>query len=1600
AHMESSARAPERSLRQCLAHALDGNGTRSAGCLDRLTVKGMDTFPPPSSLEAKASRCLLFEQLLKGGRRKQERLLVPDLATNWFRKQKVYVDKLSTEELADLSSGLANQNECYELQYSCDCLEEKKCSDQMRHHQNSCSCCGCPESAEAQATQNTAMASQCLPLTEPKSRNPFLLNSDATMEEKYSKCPLHPRDTNDGSGNSCQQSNDRSSYNRLLQAMDRHCPSTRRSEPIPPRLRRKYDLRHAPQRRLDPTAFRRISPEFFRILDAYETAMSESCPLYGISMHHWGNPTECCPCEEQTCTWEKQHFLGDDSVATARLSPYRLPGLNRQPEEGSEEYDMQQEEEHPEHRRSRQLSTVSNYSSTKSDLDEMRQLGFDTEEQQEYLKQQQQELEQQQKELKQQQQQLQQQHQQQLKQQQQELQKQQQQLQQQQQKLQQKLGAIQQVPKIPKKRRDWRNCFRQSPVSKYTMACVNAYTPAHPSLAPLPHCPPTPSSLTPDSSLTAASSSFTPSCSIPPAPSIPPASIPPNESCLCVPLSSSCTLPNVSNQKESFFGNLSGLCRRVNRPLYDLGTNFQQIRAKYAKKQQTKLQRRQESQAGMDHSPKLFVSVPAPCIWQKVKRQLPPDYPETEMQAEDSSTTLMPPVNESYTQSGLGGEEEDDDDDEEEEEEDEQQQQQQQKEEEQQQKEEQKDEEPEETKQEQEQQQVAEDALQAELPTIPTKEHNIQYQVPTIKAAPEESASKPPIRRKQSTESDYAKCGYRPRAFYLGNDYYQLMRRVARPRPSKERLKRKKASEQVNTRARQKPIKDQCQSRPKEQFKPNFKPLKPNAKKPCTAMASEQKSICLKSAIERPKLSSWRTVKPKKIVQRQSTKTLPEDPPPDPEDTCNCGCLDIIEKQAPIETDIPLTVFQEHTETPMNPQPSSSGFVSSQYANQEMIPSCSQPATSPSSQPATSPSSQQLTSTCSLMTTPVTCCSPMIPIRKPSSIRKCVSNTQTSTTLSLEPPMQQRSPTRKMRGRSRTPTRRRERKPCCYCQTLKRSPVAPKKQFRKRATSCGSSSSGGRTQTQRDRSSSGYRYSQSEASPALSFAPPPPPPPPQHMASGRRFYTDTQPGMAAKRKFSSRSLHTTCSIRALSSNTDSIRCPCAPAPSVASVEPPPDSFKEDPEHQQHQEHQEHQQHQQHQEHQHHQEHQQQCPAQPPPYKFKMFSNKPLLFKNTLRWEEHEHRYARTRLRTNRPTPPPRQDVYYANAIKRNQGVGWQPIEQRHNYNNHNAFYCPEENYQRWRNEPYCRQQCQPVQETLADPRTLRNQPYPNVLAYQQHINSSHVPRTEQDGAIAAAAQGLRGLVQALGGPRHRSQHEEREYSQEMMESASQSCYNGEEAMEQQENFSYRTGTSCLCSDNPNDESMTSGSTCLRGSTWSERTWSSMEASPERLRTGITAERSARERRRGPDSGALISFHSGMNFRSNPLAGQRMRCDHQRYRQAGGSSPVNQDKEELQQQPGPKPTPLAIFLDELRAKHDARQNLSRSRPNQTKPRKVEKTVETESSSSDDCADADDSLDTRRHTSKGKSMVIPATYTGLLEEQVINEYLPRPSYKRRT
>ncbi|KAH8345242.1 hypothetical protein KR059_011616 [Drosophila kikkawai] len=1449
---ETKARAPERALRQYLAHALEQpqpNCTRSAGCLDRFLAKGLDNFPPSPPLKAKPSRCLLFEQLLSGCRRKQERLLVPDLATNWFRKQKIYVDKLSAEELAALSSGLASRDESH-------CLEERKCPEQPRR---------CPDGGGL-------VSAECLPITGPKSRNPFLMDSGATLEERQTNCLLGSKDTSkEGS---------------------RDCLSPRRTEPM--LNRRKNDLRKAPHRRLDPAAFRRISPEFFCLLDAYETAMSESCPLYGIPMDSW-DERKASSVEEEA--WQKQHCLGDEAVATAVVSPYRLAGQNsRPPEEEVEDEEMQLEK-----------------ASSKSGYEEERQL--ELQQKQEQLKQQQEQiqLEQQEKQekLKQQQEQLQmelQEKQEQLKEQQEQLKQQQEQLVQQQQQLQEQLEGTAAAPKrpakTPKKRRcNWCSCFRPSTTMQFRNAYSNAYLPGlYAQAPPKPRLLRTPS--------------------LPPAPLssnlylMPHQRLPPTASSLYTPLSSGCTLCSSSNRKKHILGGLTGLCKRVTNPGRHLLYNLHHNRAKYAKQQQIQPKRHLTPQEGLDQAgvPQLFISTPAPCTWKKVKRKLPMTDQVKEMQAEDSTTTLKPSVYE---------------------------------------------------KEEQQQQQQQEELSKltsdqslnfhtppsectlAGFPQVPgdsrssvsfeqepARTLSITHQcecdwssrdtqdIPieatelqqadasgynhqgqpsrsrkskpsqaaaylsneTQESANEELPPRAPkltMPRRQSLYTLHPFSGFRPRGLHWGNDYQQLMQRVARPRLNNRRIKRKKISDQVAPKTKPKP-RAPSQPKPKPTSKPKTK-LKPKPKVASATTAPAQNTQDPQPTNDDPPrlCSQQSSMNPIQICRRQSTRTLLEDPSPAQPEPSDCAC-------------------QNQAESPMSSEQSSMDFVScvttSKSQDQRGIPSTESHSDTESQTRRRRPF-----------------CSPWADYERSHQSL----HSKASSGCSCWPPQETRQNPSQDVPSSRPSFRRR----CLPNQWL-----PP-------AMACLSS---GHASQRSSFETPGQVYNYAPIQPMLSFAPMQPETsfeaaqpaassvePSEHITRGRRYYTETQPGRATGNKFSCRSMHTTCSIRALSSNTDSMRCPCAPAPSVASVEPPPEEEEE----------------QQQQEQEQYYRHQEPCPPSPPDSGFKICSNKTSFLKNTMRWEEQEHRYTHTRLRTKRPPP----DEYYSSG--------------------NNSFYRPEPpSYQRWDNDFYC----QPGQESFPDARPW-HQPYTYALGHQVQpdFNSLNAQRADREGAIAAAAQGLRGLVQAMGGPRHRSRHSR---------CSLDSCYQPQTGRD----------SSCLYSDwlghQPQRESLTSGSYYSRGSGAGERTWSSREASAARFSRGSTAKRSAREGRRGPDSGAFISFGSGMDFRGEPLTSPRTMCSRSRRRRTGGSSRVKKVEHEQEE----KPTALAIFLDELKAKHDATQILSQGRS----PPEITERTGRESSSSENCADP------------SKRMAIPTTYTGLLEEQIINEYLPRPRHRRRT
>ncbi|TDG42681.1 hypothetical protein AWZ03_010901 [Drosophila navojoa] len=372
------------------------------GCQERFVANEMQKFPPCDSsiAERHFAFCLckkhsqrqtslsrrrtpgqrMFEQLLVNDG-KPERLLVPDLATDWFRKQKVFLDKVTSKE--QLQMQLAMQLEDFPSQFKpsvCDC---KRCScngpkvpesiqyldycqelrrrrqhlQRQRHHKRLDELlCDChnpptwphakrqrvgqseqplgneqakpkpkpeaelepepdPEPAESsKANKITVCPTQiagCMPDTSAEGTR---FTGGLSMRSKDKICPMYPHRTC-----CCLRARRRKSCGCIYQAdgqpMGDECiAACRRFESPLPRLRQKYNLREVPQRRLNPACFRRISPEFYGLLQSYEDGMSKRYPLYGVPLRCWCKTMPCCGCEQPATDVCEQPCLGDQGL--------------------------------------------------------------------------------------------------------------------------------------------------------------------------------------------------------------------------------------------------------------------------------------------------------------------------------------------------------------------------------------------------------------------------------------------------------------------------------------------------------------------------------------------------------------------------------------------------------------------------------------------------------------------------------------------------------------------------------------------------------------------------------------------------------------------------------------------------------------------------------------------------------------------------------------------------------------------------------------------------------------------------------------------------------------------------------------------------------------------------------------------------------------------------------------------------------------------------------------------------------------------------------------------------------------------------------------
>ncbi|XP_039499165.1 uncharacterized protein LOC120456403 [Drosophila santomea] len=1487
--MEPCDPGPERAMRQYLTRLLETGTSRSTGCLDRFVQKGMSNFPPQSSaLEGKTSRCSLFEQLLSGESRKSERLLVPDLATEWFRKQKVFLDKLSPEELAALSDGLAVR-------------------DSKKTQPVSKSGAVAPIASQMKdAEESEGKVATCIPTTEPRdgNGNPFLLGN-AQAQEVHSKGAKRRRFHWERAGHrcpvrrgscSCLKRRAGASCDCLFQAdgqpMASDClEAALRTEPLLPCLRRKFDLRQAPQRRLDPARFRRISPEFYRILASYEAAMSESCPLYGISMHHWGDTEPCCPCGERH-TNAKQRFLGDDSVATSVLAPSWPPLESRPMEDNKQPAKKQAERKGSKSlkEKSEKLKKCCCTNDTcpneccavtkgtgKKQMDDS-STSEDEREEQWRRKQVDKQVEKADDQ------------------------------------------RVRQVDKQPHKadgqrvrqvdsgqtaqslspsenrhperwqgrrsenqqerqqanperRRRFPYCFHRQSQSYRA-----AYAPSH--FSPLSSYPsdlpaPTNPSASAPTSLPASSTASTPASSSS-SPEMP-------RECQC------------RHQPRGILSGFTGICKRCIEPgrhlLYNLNANYQQNRERYGQMRQNKKR------------PFHIASQPAPCSWQKSKGYscnerieqgdssitLRPQslaetrfqncHPDSEVMRGQANSEQSLPFRTPASERTLAGW----------------------------------------------------DPVQQEQPHLEVA----QCQPDCKCALPQQSFQLPPVSnctfalaeaqqevlqsvkvaRKSSSELDYLKCGHRVRACYLANDFHQLMKRVARKRPraksSSPPSTAKAAIRQQSTEASgassSERSKIQAKSHAKPIITPRSKPRILGALLP-EEFTAKRLSITNSATV---KLRSLRKVKKKK-----------QDREPKKENYSMCR----------VEGDV------QDQKLPSSSQVGYSSKSSSKASSRGTSPK-SQRAAKSSNRSASKERSQKRPSSCSSSSR--------------SSQRERSSSGQRWAA---------------QHGVPDTPSTS---DASYWTQKRSREPAKQSEQRQRFQSNSTYPSHSDVYSSQYSRVQSPYRSSALKSSTrkaAIQYQASLPSTAPRHLETGRRYYTDTQPGggeVAGGARCSCRSLRSTTSIRALSSNTDSVRCPCAPAPSVASVDPAQEVQVHVAGEQQ-------------------DEHSCCCRYHTPPLDAAYLQpsstptpppcacrrHKAMLFSDAMRWQPQQHHHARTLLRTQRPPPPPSPSPPPAPALLKHQHLLMFPQYPQYHVENAAVERTPEwlpeyqapghypsNASQRWEDSPYC------TQNNYLMPDSPRNNSYAGQSTYQESLGGNRA------GAIRAAAQGLRGVVQALGGTRSRSRHNPQlDCHQQSGYSQEQNPINLEPGPYQnQVRVLHSNAVSHLQAQAANNHMDDEASLYTRPSTSTH-----YENYP--LRNEIPSSCNARRSMERDQS----------TFR---MEGGR--------RQAAGCSSLSDKPQKLSH-----PTPLAMFFESLRAKHAA------SAIPTTKQSLVNDCSDSmPSSSSDDEADADDSLDWRHRHRQLRSpsqdtMVIPPTYTGLLEEQVLGEYLPSPRCKRRT
>ncbi|KAL7744445.1 hypothetical protein ACLKA6_001824 [Drosophila palustris] len=387
---------------------------------ERFVVRSLENFPPrqqaatsitTTTTRRKSTTCVcrrcsrsssppsrrsdpgqqMFQHLISK-RRKPERLLVPDLATEWFRKQKVFLDQVTGKEKRAQQRPHRLDESLISLSIKCDdsrsnsvqylnyCQELRRRKLLLRRQRqlqrDGTPVCRCtdppnwPPSRNSRIEQNNQKLGPSPDQERKEKHTKFKSQSMVKTERNPIKvCPKQmagcltdsPVDKPRTAGGSCCQTKPdpllyphrrcsceqrlrrRNSCSCIYQAdgqpMAKECIAALRTESSLPRLRKKYNLRQVPQRRLDPGRFRRISPQFYSLLKTYEDGITEKYPLYGIPMRYFGKTVPCCPCENSVpppppppsaaaaplpnspSVNANEPCLGDQSVVTAVSKP-------------------------------------------------------------------------------------------------------------------------------------------------------------------------------------------------------------------------------------------------------------------------------------------------------------------------------------------------------------------------------------------------------------------------------------------------------------------------------------------------------------------------------------------------------------------------------------------------------------------------------------------------------------------------------------------------------------------------------------------------------------------------------------------------------------------------------------------------------------------------------------------------------------------------------------------------------------------------------------------------------------------------------------------------------------------------------------------------------------------------------------------------------------------------------------------------------------------------------------------------------------------------------------------------------------------------------